>query len=75
MSKQQKNTAPVSAEARAEALEQYRIGRDLWQKGDRAGAITAYNTSVALDPESPAAAALEMANGIMDFFYRDLYNP
>lgn len=57
------------------ALRHYEAGRALWQQGDRAGAITEFNSSVSLDPASPAVAALDMINGIMDYYNKDLYNP
>ena len=78
MSKEQKPTPSadrITTEQKAEALRHYRLGRTLWQQGRRGEAMTEYNISLSLDPGSPAKAALEMANDIMDFFDRDLYNP
>lgn len=85
MSKEQKSSSEehekavaadaVTAEQKAEALRHYRLGRSLWQQGRRGEAMTEYNISLSLDPASPAAAALDMANDIMDFFDRNLYNP
>ena len=78
MSKGQKegvNDNKITAEQKAEALRHYQLGRSLWQQGRRGEAMTEYNISLSLDPGSPAKAALEMANDIMDFFDRDLYNP
>lgn len=78
MSKEQKPTPSadkITTEQKAEALRHYRLGRTLWQQGRRGEAMTEYNLSISIDPASPAAAALDMANDIMDFFNHDLYNP
>ena len=78
MSKGQKegaNDNKITAEQKAEALRHDQLGRSLWQQGRRGEAMTEYNIALSLDPGSPAKAALEMANDIMDFFDRDLYNP
>ena len=53
----------------------FRRGRIWWACGEKGRAITDYEHAVALDPESPAAVALEMARGVMDFYHTDLYNP
>ncbi len=53
----------------------YRRGRLLWKLGHKTQAMSDYSRAVDLDPSSPAAAALEMARDIMDFFNHDLYNP
>lgn len=53
----------------------YRRGRLLWKLDRRGEAISDYERAVALDPQSPAAAALEMSRGIMDFFNPDMLNP
>lgn len=60
---------PEDADAR------YRRGRLRWRLGDRAGAISDYEHAAAADPSSPAAAALQMARQIMDFYNPDLLNP
>lgn len=64
-----------AADAHARAVELYRRGRRAWQHGDRAAAITAYERSAALDPESPGATALEMTRDIMDFYDTNQFNP
>ncbi len=46
-----------------------------WKIGDRAGTITDYETAVRLNPDSPAAQALEMTRDIMDFYDHSRYNP
>lgn len=53
----------------------YERGKLHWKVGSRAEAITDFNTSVSLNPLSPAKSWLEMANEIMDFYNTDLYNP
>lgn len=53
----------------------YLRGRLRWKLGQRGGAISDYERSVALDPESPAAEALAQAREVMSFYFRDLYNP
>lgn len=53
----------------------YRRGKLGWRLGDRAAAMTDFNRALALDPTSPAAAYLAMADDIMDFYNTDLYNP
>ena len=50
-------------------------GKLYWKIGNRAGAITDYNTAISLDPSSPARAHLDMANDILNFYNTDLYNP
>ena len=53
----------------------YELGREAWKSGLKAVAISAYEHSTAIDPQGPAAPALEMARNVMDFYHRDLYNP
>lgn len=53
----------------------YERGKLYWRLGNRAAAITDFNTAVSLDPSSPAASYLKMANEILDFYNHDLYNP
>ncbi len=50
-------------------------GKLLWRLGDRAGAMSDYAKAVDLNPESPAAMALEQAYDVANFFNPDLYNP
>ena len=50
-------------------------GKLRWRMGDRSGATGDYAKAVAINPESPAAMALEQARDIADFFAPDLYNP
>lgn len=37
--------------------------------------MTEYNTALSIDPDSPAAVALDMARNIMDFYDKQRYNP
>jgi len=62
-------------ESRATAELYYTRGKLYWRLGDRAAAMTDFNSAVALDPTSPARIYLNMANDIMDFYNTDLYNP
>lgn len=50
-------------------------GKALWRLGRRAEATSAYAQAAALDPESPAAQALDHARDIESFFNPDLLNP
>jgi predicted TPR repeat methyltransferase len=59
----------------ADADAYYRRARLHWALGHRAEAITDYGTAAELNPDGPAATALEHINGIMDFMNPDLYNP
>ncbi len=53
----------------------FRRGKALWGMGERTRAMNDYARAVDLDPESPAAQALEMARSIMAFFNPDQFNP
>lgn len=46
----------------------YRMNGD-WQR-----AINNYLEAVSINPESPAVNALKMANEILDFYNKDMYN-
>lgn len=50
-------------------------GKILWKRGDRAGAISAYEASAQEDPDGPGALLLEHSRGIMDFFDPNQLNP
>lgn len=69
------SSAPVSDADKALAMEHYNRGKEYWRQGRRGDAMSEYNKAVLLDPHSPAATALEMANTIMDFYDHDRYNP
>lgn len=57
------------------AVELYHQGAEMWRKGDRAAAITAYTESAALDPTGPGATALELTRSIMNFYDTNQFNP
>ncbi|MBD5374307.1 MAG: tetratricopeptide repeat protein [Paramuribaculum sp.] len=50
-------------------------GRLRWRAGDRSGATSDYAHASAINPESGAVRALEMARDIESFFNPDLLNP
>lgn len=50
-------------------------GLQYWRLGNRASAITDYNTAISINPDSEARQALQAANDILDFYNKDLYNP
>lgn len=57
------------------ALWWYLRGKTYWRMQRRADAISDYEEAVHLDPQSPAAHALEMARDVMNFYNPDLLNP
>ncbi len=57
------------------AEEYYKEGNAWRKRGDFKRALDCYLEAEALDPESPAVAAREMLDGIMDFYCKDYYNP
>ena len=52
----------------------YLLGNAWRKKGNWQMAISNYLESTQLNPESPAAQALEIANEILDFYNKDMYN-
>lgn len=52
----------------------YLLGNAWRKKGSWQLAIDNYLEAVHIDPESPAARALEIANDIMAFYNKDMYN-
>lgn len=52
----------------------YLLGNAWRKKGDWQGAINNYLEALALNPDSPAGRALEIANEILDFYNKDMYN-
>lgn len=52
----------------------YILGNAYRKKGDWQGAINNYLEAMAINPNSPARQAYEMANDILDFFNKDMYN-
>lgn len=52
----------------------YLLGNAYRKKGDWQGAINNYLMAMELNPESPAVNAYKMANEILDFYNKDMYN-
>ena len=57
------------------AEEYYQQGNAWRKQGDFKRALDSYMEAIALDPESPAVAAQEMLDDIMNFYCKDYYNP
>ena len=52
----------------------YLLGNAWRKKGNWQMAINNYLQAVHLNPESPAQQALDIANEILDFYNKDMYN-
>lgn len=52
----------------------YLLGNAWRKKGNWQMAMNCYLEAVALNPESPAKQALDIANEILDFYNKDMYN-
>ena len=52
----------------------YLLGNAYRKKGDWQGAINNYLEAMAINPESPARNAYRIANDILDFYNKDMYN-
>ncbi|MCR5561308.1 MAG: tetratricopeptide repeat protein [Bacteroidales bacterium] len=52
----------------------YLLGNAWRKKGNWQMAMNNYLEAVHLNPESPAKQALEIANEILDFYNKDMYN-
>ncbi len=52
----------------------YLLGNAYRKKGDWQGAINNYLEAMELNPDSPARNAYRMANEILDFYNKDMYN-
>ena len=52
----------------------YLLGNAWRKKGNWQMAMNNYVEAVRLNPDSPAAQALEIANEILDFYNKDMYN-
>lgn len=50
-------------------------GMQYWGCGKRSEAIKDYLTAIRINPHSRAAMALKVANEILDYRNKDLYNP
>ena len=53
----------------------YQRGLRLWGLSRRKEAINDYLAALRLNPRSKAKEALDYANSILDFYYKDLLNP
>ena len=53
----------------------FQRGKLYWRLGERAKATSDNAAAALIDPESPAAQALENARDIEEFFNHDLMNP
>ncbi len=52
----------------------YLRGNAYRKKGDWQNAINNYLEAIEINPESPAANAYSIANEILDFYNKDMYN-
>ena len=52
----------------------YLLGNAHRKKGNWQMAINNYLEAIHLNPESPATRALEIANDILEFYNKDMYN-
>lgn len=52
----------------------YLLGNAWRKKGNWQMAMNNYIEAIHLNPESPAKQALDIANEILDFFNKDMYN-
>lgn len=50
-------------------------GLKFWSINLRKEAINDYHTALRINPDSQAKSALELANSVLDFFNKDLWNP
>ena len=52
----------------------YILGNAYRKLGDWQGAINNYLEAISINPKSPAKQAYDMANDILNFFNKDMYN-
>jgi tetratricopeptide (TPR) repeat protein len=52
----------------------YLLGNAYRKKGDWQGAINNYLEAMDINPDSPARNAYRIANDILDFYNKDMYN-
>jgi Uncharacterized protein conserved in bacteria len=52
----------------------YLLGNAYRKKGDWQGAINNYLEAMEINPDSPAKNAYSIANDILDFYNKDMYN-
>lgn len=66
--------ARASAEGNPSDRAYYLLGNAYRKKGDWQGAINNYLQAMEINPDSPAANAYSIANEILDFYNKDMYN-
>lgn len=64
-----------SPKPNAEAEQAYQEGLAHAQRSEWGEAASCFRKALALDPDSPAAASLEMLNGIFEYYHKDNLNP
>ena len=64
----------ISSSGKASDRAYYLLGNAYRKKGDWQGAINNYLEAMELNPDSPARNAYRMANEILDFYNKDMYN-
>ena len=57
------------------ADEYFHLGNECRKKGDWQNALVNHMEAIELDPNSPAVAAKEMLEDILNFYNKDAYNP
>lgn len=65
----------IASESNASAQLLFLRGKILWRLGRRSEAVSSYAAAAEIDPDSPAARALEHARDIDAFFNPDMFNP
>ena len=55
--------------------ELYEQGNDYRRQGNWQEAINSYIQAIELDPDSPAVEAKAMLDDILNYYYKDAYNP
>ncbi len=64
----------IEADANNDLL-YFQRGKLHWRLGNRSQAITDYEHTVAINPQSPARIALDNARDVISFFNPDIFNP
>ena len=64
----------ISAEKEDLDFAYYILGNAYRKMGDWQGAINNYLEAIDINPQSPAKQAYDMANDILNFFNKDMYN-
>ena len=57
------------------AADFYQQGNAYRTQGNWQEALNSYLKAIELDPESPAVEAKQMLDDIMNYYYKDYYNP